>query len=180
MKRNHFLAKWLSGLIVIGILVAMGTLLNPSSLYAQQCPSGYTYVQFNHLCCKVIGVKRWIDYADCTKPIGGREAGWEEEAPCPGDECETALGTIPAEPGAFVEKFLELAIGIGGGVAFLLMLWGGFTVITSTGNPEKINKGKETITSAVIGLLFIIFSVVLFQIIGYDILGLGPLGLEGQ
>ncbi len=104
---------------------------------------------------------------------GGRAAPTISfQGKCKEDEGETALGCIPTDPAAFVAWVLALAIKIGGGIAFLLMLAGGFTIMTSAGNPEQLNKGKSMITSAVSGLLFIIFSVLLLKIIGIDILGL--------
>jgi hypothetical protein len=88
-------------------------------------------------------------------------------------ECmPTAIGCIPTRPGPFVNYVLTRAISIGAGLAFLLLLFGAFTLITSAGNPENIKKGQETITSAIIGLLFIIFSVFLLRLIGVDILKL--------
>lgn len=83
---------------------------------------------------------------------------------------QTALGCLPIQIGPFVNNILTKAISIGAGLAFLLMLFGAFTLITSAGNPENIQKGKEIITSAIIGLLFIIFSVFLLKLIGVDIL----------
>lgn len=65
---------------------------------------------------------------------------------------------------------LTYSIGIGGVVAFLLIVFGGFQIILSAGNPEKIKAGKEMITSAIAGLLLIIFSVFILRLIGYDIL----------
>lgn len=84
----------------------------------------------------------------------------------------TALGNIPTEPDILVKWILCNAIYIGSGLAFLLSLWGGVTIILGAGNPEKINEGKEIIGSAVSGLLFIIFSVFLLRLIGVDILGI--------
>jgi len=98
---------------------------------------------------------------------------------CPsglGEGMVTALGCIPTKPDKFVIWFLQKAIGLGGGIAFLLIIWGAFTIITSAGNPEKLNNGKEIIVSAVSGLLMIIFSVVLLKIIGVDILGIPGFG----
>jgi hypothetical protein len=86
---------------------------------------------------------------------------------------KTALGDIPTEPEKFVRWILSSAILMGGGIAFLLSLWGGVTIILAGGNPEKINEGKEIITSAVSGLLFILFSVFLLRFIGVDVLGIG-------
>lgn len=84
----------------------------------------------------------------------------------------TALGDIPTDPADLVKWILGWSIAMGGGIAFLLSLWGGVTVILAGGNPEKINEGKEIITSAVSGLLFIIFSIFLLRLIGVNILGI--------
>ena len=84
----------------------------------------------------------------------------------------TGLGTIQDTPGALALWVITRGIGVGGGLAFLLSLWGGLTILFSSGNPEKINEGKQIITSAISGLLFIIFSVVILRFIGVDILGI--------
>lgn len=84
----------------------------------------------------------------------------------------TALGCIPADPAKFVAWVLAFAIKIGGGIAFLLMLWSGFQMMTSSGDPEKLNQAKGILTSAISGLVFIIFSVLLLKIIGIEILEL--------
>jgi hypothetical protein len=63
-----------------------------------------------------------------------------------------------------------VAISLGGGIAFLIMGVGAFLFITSQGNPEQLQKGKEMIVSAGAGLLFIIFSIFLLRLIGVDIL----------
>lgn len=82
----------------------------------------------------------------------------------------TAIGCIPTEPTALVQGIIKVAIGAGGGIALLLMIYGAFQMITSAGNPDGVKKGHEQITSAVIGLLFIIFAVMLLKVIGVDIL----------
>ena len=82
----------------------------------------------------------------------------------------TALGCIPTDPAELVKWILGWSIAMGGGIAFLLSLWGGVTIILAGGNPEKMNEGKEIITSAVSGLLFILFSVFLLRLIGVNIL----------
>lgn len=84
----------------------------------------------------------------------------------------TAIGCLPIEIGAFTRTVLNRGISIGAGLAFLLMLYGAFVLITSAGNPENTKKGGEIITSAIVGLLFIIFSIFLLKVIGIDILNL--------
>ncbi len=101
----------------------------------------------------------------CTSSIG---------QPCgEGNKGMTAaIGCLQTEPGLLVKDILRFAIGIVGGLAFLLMLFGVFQMITSAGNPQTLKEGQERFTSAVIGLLLIIFSVLLLQIIGVDILNI--------
>ena len=86
----------------------------------------------------------------------------------------TALGCISTnvETGGFINSLLQLAIGLGGVIALLLILGGVFIITTSAGIPDKLNQGKELITSAISGLLFIILSVVLLNLIGIKILSI--------
>jgi hypothetical protein len=94
-------------------------------------------------------------------------------AACSSTELPTAIGCInTSDPNLFISKILGLAVGIGGGIAFLLMLFGTFQIMASAGDPKGIQGGKETITSALTGLLLIIFSVFLLKLIGVDILGI--------
>jgi len=89
-----------------------------------------------------------------------------------GKGINTALGCISfdAEGGGFVRSLLGIIIGLGGGVALLLILYGVFIVTTSAGIPDKLNQGKEIISSAVAGLVFIILAIFLMQLIGVQIL----------
>lgn len=96
----------------------------------------------------------------CT-PIGSTKEG-----------IKTQLGCIPTEPKDFVATVLRFTLGIGGGLAFLMMLLGAFQMITSAGNPDTLNAARERMTSAIIGLLMIIFAVLLLQIIGVGILNI--------
>jgi len=81
----------------------------------------------------------------------------------------TAFGCIHTGPEQFIGEILRIGVGIGGGVAFLLILLGGFQILTSAGNPEKLNAGKELVTSAITGLLIIIFSLFILRLIGFTI-----------
>lgn len=92
---------------------------------------------------------------------------------CTDGGVNTALGCIKIQTGNdLVSTILTLAIGIGGGLALALILYGVFIVTTSAGMPDKLKAGSEIITSAIIGLLFILLSIFLFKLIGYNILGI--------
>jgi len=82
----------------------------------------------------------------------------------------TALGCIPVEIGAFVQWLLPTLFGISGGIAFLLMIYGFILMTTSNGDPKAVQGAKETITSAIIGLLISIFAIFLLRLISIDIL----------
>jgi hypothetical protein len=85
----------------------------------------------------------------------------------------TALGCLhTGDPQSFVGQILRIVLPIAGGIAFLLMIFGGLQIIFSGGNPDKVKAGKEMITAALAGLLLIIFSVFILRVIGYDILRL--------
>jgi hypothetical protein len=95
-------------------------------------------------------------------------------------EIYTAIGCIPvlnSDGGtAFMGFILKWAVGVGGGIAFLLILYAGFLIMTSTGNPERLKAGQELMGSAISGLILLIFSVFILKFIGIDILGLCNFG----
>jgi len=82
----------------------------------------------------------------------------------------TALGCIPTDATEIVKWAFPYLLGFGGLAAFLLIVFAGIQIMTSSGNPEKLKAGKELITSAITGLIFIILSLFLLRVIGVDIL----------
>jgi hypothetical protein len=104
--------------------------------------------------------------------FAGVNAGKCNSCMSSGKNVWTAFGCLPTDSGKFAEMLLKYGVGIAGGIAFLLIIMGGFKIVMSMGNPEKVNEGKELVTSAIVGLLFIIFSIFLLRLIGVDILGI--------
>lgn len=88
----------------------------------------------------------------------------------------TAVGCISRNPVDIVHRLIQVGLGMGGGVALIMTLAGGFILATSQGEPQKANQAKEMITNSVIGLLFVIFSVVILQFIGVKILNIPGFG----
>jgi len=88
---------------------------------------------------------------------------------------DTAIGCIPiGDTDALIGFILSWAIGIGGGIAFLLIIFAAFQIMTSSGNPDRLKAGQELMTSAIAGLILLIFSVFILRIIGVNILGILP------
>lgn len=82
----------------------------------------------------------------------------------------TALGCIPVELNKLIGWALPFVLGIGGGIAFLLMIYGFILWATSEGDPKKIAGAQETVTSAIKGLLVCIFGLFILRLIALDIL----------
>lgn len=87
---------------------------------------------------------------------------------------QTALGCIDTslKDGNFAGSLLDIILGLSGGIALLLILFGIFVITTSGGIPDKLNKGKQIVTAAVEGLVFILLSFVLLHFIGVQLLGI--------
>lgn len=88
----------------------------------------------------------------------------------------TAFGCIPNDPQAFLNILLRLVVDIAGGITFLVLVRGALLVLTSQGDPEKINEGKTWITNAIYGILFLAFSATILTIIGVDIIRIPGFG----
>ena len=101
-------------------------------------------------------------------------------SPLKGDCIDTAIGCIPLEGSGLVGFILGWAIGIGGGIAFLLMIYAGFLMMTSQGDPKRLQAGQELLTSAIMGLILLIFSVFILRLIGVDILGIPGLSSDSS
>lgn len=98
-------------------------------------------------------------------PLGG--------GTCKPEEVNTAIGCIPInDQSAFINFILKWAIGVGGGIAFLLILVASFQIMTSSGNPDRLKAGQELLTSAIAGLIMLVFSIFILRVIGVDILNI--------
>ena len=93
---------------------------------------------------------------------------------CGQNGISTAIGCIDVLGGqtTFLTELLRWAVGIGGGIAFLLIVYAGFMIMTATGNPERLKAGQELLTSAISGLILLIFSLFILNFIGVNILGI--------
>lgn len=81
----------------------------------------------------------------------------------------TAIGCIPAKPDSIIKTFITVGLSVGGGATFLLILAGAFRLSVSQGDPQATKDAKEQITSAIIGMVFIIFSITMLRFIGVSL-----------
>ncbi len=64
-----------------------------------------------------------------------------------------------------VNALVMLSVPLGVLAALLLLSYAGFQMITSQGNPEKLNEAREVVTNAVIGFALIALSVAILLLI---------------
>ena len=89
---------------------------------------------------------------------------------CAVNEVATDLGCLPNDPIGFVQKFYGIGLSLIGMVALLFLIYGGYLVMTSGGNPEQLRKGKEYIFYAIAGMLLAIFGFVFVEFIAGSVL----------
>ena len=82
------------------------------------------------------------------------------------EDCPTALGNIPTNITEFAGRVLAIALGLAGGIALVIMVFGSIKILTSSGDPQKVAAGRDMIVAAIAGLLFLIFSVLILRFIG--------------
>ena len=116
---------------------------------------------------------KWVSIYDTSKnptPISPKDLSRykKEELKCA--SIDTAIGNISTEPAGFVRKIFGLVLGLAGGIALILIIISGYRLMASQGNPEAVQASRDQLISAIVGLLFIIFSFVILQVIGVDIL----------
>ncbi len=147
-------------------------------------PSNYLGVQY---CCG------WVGSGGCLSTSEAADSRYELCTQIPHtsgnttqyDQCKacrekegvwTALGCISSKPEDIV-RIVEIAgLGLAGSVVLIMIIVGAFKLSVSQGDPNKTKEAKDTITSAIIGLLFVIFSVTILQFIGVSVLHIPGFG----
>lgn len=89
---------------------------------------------------------------------------------CPAGEIATDLGCVPSDPVGFVGRFYGIGLAFLGMVALLFMIIGGYYIMTSQGNIEKLQTGKSFIFYSIAGIALAVFGFIFIQIVTGEIL----------
>ena len=89
---------------------------------------------------------------------------------CNVNEISTDLGCFPNDPVGFVQKFYGIGLSFVAGIALLALIYGGYVIMTSRGEPHRVTIGKSYIYYAIAVLLLAIFGYVFIQTVLVDIL----------
>ncbi len=74
------------------------------------------------------------------------------------------LGT-DVTPQIFIGRIIKAILGVVGSLALLMFIYGGFNWMTAAGSPEKVEKGKQILLWATIGLIVIFTSYALVKFV---------------
>lgn len=65
----------------------------------------------------------------------------------------------------FIQSVIQVLVTLAGLISVGFFVWGGIGYITSSGNPENLDKSKKTILYSAIGLTIVLGAFVLSKII---------------
>lgn len=115
--------------------------------------------------CKNVRSSEKSSCENCLTGVGGSVGVW------------SGVGCIKSNVNTFIqETLLGWGVGLAGIIALLCIIYSAFMMQTSSGNPERIKKAQELLTSCIMGLMLIIFSVFILRLIGVDILKIPGFG----
>ena len=99
-----------------------------------------------------------------------------------GDDCSIAGPASSNDLSGFIWRIalnvLQIVLVIIAYIAVFFILYGGFLFITGGGNPSQIEKGRKSITNAVVGLALSLSVIAVTNFI-FDIIGAGPSTTNG-
>jgi hypothetical protein len=100
------------------------------------------------------------------------------QSPAANPNCkQTDFGCIPSDdPLKFTANLYGIGLGFIGGVALLFIIWGGYLVLSSRGDPSQLQKGRGYIIYSIIGLILAVGGYAFYTIIAKDVVKLPGFG----
>lgn len=96
------------------------------------------------------------------QPVHGIVGASPKSAPTQDDPLGTDYGEntglSDTDPRVIVGRIVQIFLGVLGIIALVLIVYGGFTIMTSAGNDEQVSKGKDILFYSVIGLVIILMA----------------------
>jgi len=172
---SDFTTELKSGLLntVVNFPIISGVILYQKQ-HAEPCVSGepLTTDHGDASCICVDKNSNYMPTGLCDKYLSGKTEYGQCISCLTGSGIWTGIGCVNVtNMKSFIEvNVFGLGLGLAGVSALLCIIFSAFMMQTSEGNPEKIKKAQERLTSCIIGLVIIIFSVLILRLIGADIL----------
>jgi heme/copper-type cytochrome/quinol oxidase subunit 2 len=121
----------------------------------------------------ILKIHNFLVHKVYAQSLGGKVS--EEIRKLEGNET-VGSSENPAEAINSVESLVDTIVNIAVPIAILclvvLVVYAGYMLISSQGNPDKLKEGREVLTNAIIGFFIVVLSVVILVLLS-DTLGLG-------
>ncbi|BDQ05081.1 MAG: hypothetical protein KatS3mg084_0599 [Candidatus Dojkabacteria bacterium] len=92
---------------------------------------------------------------------------------------QTFFGCLPNSPNGLVAFIVRLITGLAVIITFLIILINLLQIISNSTNPDIVARAQKKMTSAIITLVVILFTITILNIIGIQIIGLDAGGIFG-
>ena len=162
MKKNKLLNLFLNFLIIIFLISGYFLLFSGNAIAGCYCkanpdfnwPSQESADDCTSWCADYGGVNKYEGAAPVAPEKGG--------APSPINLINPIAATAVPQ---LIGSIIKAVLGIVGALALAMFIYGGFMWLTSAGSPDKIKKGTDILTWAVIGLIVIFVSYALVDFV---------------
>jgi hypothetical protein len=91
------------------------------------------------------------------------------ESPGSDGAASEILGMV--DPSEIAVTIYNILLPIGIAVGFFGIVMAGYSYLTSQGSPDKVKEASERLTSAILGIFFIVLSLVILRVIMNTLLG---------
>lgn len=82
----------------------------------------------------------------------------------------TAVGCIDSSQDGIVKGLVNVALGVAGGIVLFKILGAALKLSMSKGEKKEIEEAREDVTSAIMGVVFILLSMTILEFIGINLL----------
>ncbi len=74
--------------------------------------------------------------------------------------------------GDLINLALSFLVPLAGVILFLVIIWGGYDIMMSSGNADKVKSGQQKITAGIVGFVLLASSYFIAKLLGW-IFGVG-------
>ena len=152
-------------IFLVSLLMGGVIILTPMNVRAGscQCTDGTSFSTDDNAAC--------LNYANnnltsCTFSLSGSTGGDGLSGSTGGGPVDLPNPLGQSDPRIIIGNIIKVVLGIVGSLALIIFIYGGLMWMTSSGNTERIKKGRDTLVWATIGLMVIFgsYTVVNFVI----------------
>ncbi|HRN71169.1 MAG TPA: hypothetical protein PLS49_08375 [Candidatus Woesebacteria bacterium] len=69
--------------------------------------------------------------------------------------------------GDLINVLMSFIVPLAGIILFFILIWGGYDILMSQGESDKVESGKNKITAGIIGIVLLVLSYLITNVIGY-------------